>query len=107
MQTHVSTPQVPEPVLTKNDKRPRQQPKVISHCRTPTADLLSDLDQLTVEKWKQSDKTIWALNQIIYAGAKAGCKKQATRGKAMPEVNLKERVEMKKAKSPRPGLCWA
>ena len=63
--------------------------------RTPTADLLSDLDQLMVEKWEQSDKTLWVLNQIIYAAAKAAYKKQAKRGTAMPEVNLNERVEMK------------
>ena len=60
--------------------------------------MLSDLDQLMVEKWEQSDQTLWALNQIIYAGARAAYQKQTGMKKMPSKVSLKERVEMKEGK---------
>jgi len=62
-------------------------------CRSklPQANLLNDLDQLMIEKWEQSDKILWSLNQIFYAGAMWLTKPK----KDTSEVSLKEWMELK------------
>jgi len=46
-----------------------------------------------IEKWEQSDKKLWSLNQIFYAGASVA--RQTKAKKDTSEVSLKEWMELK------------
>jgi len=76
-------------------------------CRSkpPQANVLNDLDQLMIEKWEQSDKTLWSLNQIFYVGASVAYKRQTKAKKDTLKASLKEWMELKQTKVTKTWAC--
>jgi len=62
-------------------------------------DLLDSLDKLMVEKWVVSDKSLWTINQLLYAGAWTAYQSLRNKsGKTTSYEGLEQALEKKQSK---------